>query len=116
MTDQNREVAEKVMGWTWRPAKGLDFYGQGKMPAFSAAWLDQDDVVAGWENWNPCNNIADAWMVVERMRELGHRLHLEELNNGWKALFYENGYKGRAIAETAPLAIVKAALAAVEGE
>ena len=65
-------------------------------------------------------DIAAAWLVVEQMHLLGHALALERWldmprQNKWLALFtLENGHDtGCKVAESAPLAICRAALVAV---
>jgi hypothetical protein len=59
------------------------------------------------------SSIADAWLVVEKVRALGMPLMLWETDGRWFAAFVYHGYRGYD-AETVPLAICKAALAAIE--
>lgn len=66
-------------------------------------------------------DIAAAWLVVEQMHLLGHALALERWldtpnKNKWLALFtLENGHDtGQHVAESAPLAICRAALVAAD--
>ena len=66
MTDKEKlqALAERVMGWQ-RP---LSSFGVPYMDV----WQDSDgQIVSGacMRQWNPLENIADAWMVVERLRD-----------------------------------------------
>lgn len=106
MTNQeiNKEIAEKVMGWK-----------DGKHP-------HDDFLNSGWGGgyvFSPSTDISDAWLVVEKMREKGFWF---DLNNGegdsWDANFEEktliaelHSVRGE---KSAPLAICKAALKAIE--
>jgi len=99
------EVAIKVMGWhlvegtTWRDA-------EGKYRGMTYIWC-------------PSVSIADAWEVVEKMREGGNfDFELQELGApAWEAVFLPCGaigVVGIGRAPTAPEAICRAALAALE--
>lgn len=121
MTDINREVAEKVMGW--------------KRDIISGLWFENDHTIARFKEFNPPTNISDAWLVVERMRELGFTVDIDnmtssgvisapynELVSYWTVVF-EPMYGNPAtpppddhfygVADTAPLAICQAALKAL---
>lgn len=66
-------------------------------------------------SWNPSEDIADAWEVVERMRELGWNLSMWNTHDGGWYCETETKIGAREFAEspTAPLAICCAALKAV---
>jgi hypothetical protein len=65
-------------------------------------------------NWNPLEFIADAWMIVGRMKEMGWYLRLETDINLAQFIRKDNTAIKRAIlADTACLAICEAALQAV---
>ena len=105
-------IAEKVFGQTivyvgGHPhlTEGNDNYLGGDCPYFST-------------------RIADAWLVVEKMRghEKRYNFGIEETNkfigddltDGWEAYFCDDDYSNEGFALTAPLAICLAALRAVE--
>jgi hypothetical protein len=57
-------------------------------------------------------DLSAAWQLVERIREPGHAFHLSRFDPCiWLATFRDDGYAAQA--ETAPLAICRAALKAV---
>lgn len=93
MTDAElcREVAEKVMGIevidTWYP--------------------NITDMELSW---------SDAGRVVERMREQGFACNLEMDDDGkWECTFCGGGIEKSAKGGTMPIAMYKAALAAIKG-
>lgn len=96
----DREVAEKVMGWKWN--SGLLWWD---VPP------DGTNIVADFQ---PSSNIADAWLVVEKMP-----MSIWPVFKGFEATVYhwcaelEGDYEGFAEADTAPEAICKAALKAI---
>jgi hypothetical protein len=109
-------VAEKVMGWTkWRSPV---------VPRGSAepdCWLTNDRTSPTFKiaHWSPSTDIACAWQVVERMRDRGFALELHYefgCSIQWVADFSNDGWSstGEQLGDTAPLAICRAALAAVE--
>ncbi|AGR47222.1 hypothetical protein JIMMER1_92 [Brevibacillus phage Jimmer1] len=57
MTEQQIIVtlATEVMGWRWIYHVELDLWG----------WHSPDEFRKGW---NPLENIADAWMIVEKFK------------------------------------------------
>lgn len=76
--DLDALIAEKVMGW--HRGKGGAIAGPGTGYEWPAYWHDDagaqqapciEDRFAGIVPWSPSTNIADAWLVVERMRALG---------------------------------------------
>lgn len=106
--EMDRLVAEKVMGWH---ARGFD----GKRHD----WYDGHDFIRGWSYWNPSTNIAHAWeVVVERMRDHSRFFNVcQRLEVCWcEVVDYEGMPLDRTKAETAPLAICRAALKALEPE
>jgi hypothetical protein len=90
----DRLVAEKVMGWTIKPRHN----------GFTSP--------ATHLSWGPSEGIEDAWVVVERMIALGKMFsqctHGHD-NEEWSVSFGT----ANALADTAPLAICRAALKAV---
>jgi hypothetical protein len=112
----NYKIARDVMEWE----QIMDFEHKSKTYiAFKDAdgyprFIDSKTSIG--KLWSPATNIADAWMVVEKMIELEIEgdFHLEHLDGaGWRV-----GICGRdewfPYAETAPEAICLAALKAVE--
>jgi hypothetical protein len=102
------QVAVAVMGWTEREIniehgveRGVYFDQHGNL---------QREVVF----WHPDTDIADAWSVVERMRELGYNFSVLGMSS-YEAYFDLPGSVGINIrrGDTAPLAICRAALAAL---
>lgn len=136
MTDAVREavagreldamVAERVMGWR------LSNYEAEAAAASDADYADAA-INDGWEwegratrreawQWRPSTDIADAWEVVEKMAadqpEWPHHGHYVCLHNStglgkWECRV---GSFAEAHADTAPLAICRAALAALSHE
>lgn len=123
-------IAEKVMGWTRDYSA---FSGQMQkinrlfnLPDFFWWKTGPDDLqFRTVSNWSPSTNIAHAWEVVKKMGSLclyapGEKPDdREEVTIGWRAVFKidpsgeESGWSWEE-AETAPLAICRAALALVE--
>ena len=68
--DINREIAEKVMGWKYIPERREQVGEQGVIHYFAAHWTDNSQLVFYEFQWHPSTNIAQAFMVVEKMREL----------------------------------------------
>jgi hypothetical protein len=100
-------IAEKVMGWEYRD----NFYSWGELVT-PAHWIKDN----GWttdKTPNYSESIADAWLVVEKLRGLGTVDLMDDDGKRWISLIIPK-FKAhvRAQAETAPLAICKAALKA----
>ena len=116
-------VAEKVMGWdgchsihycedTW--------YNYCKNPGCYATGADEDEMIGSWDGDEPpipgckgyppySTSLAEAWLVVEKA--LYFRLERE---GQWHCeLVFKRGPAGHASADTAPLAICRAALKAM---
>ena len=119
MTDINRQVAEQVMGFEYT----LHFYSKSNDDAWS--WYKDGRFYLEESDFNPSENISDAWLVVEKMRELKWDFELKTPSqrsikqNGCKPAWatFANGFTyGDSVAETAQLAICKAALEAVRKE
>lgn len=107
-------VAEKVMGWrlvnyeTYEPATTPEDY---ECAAYNDGWEWEgwDEVGEAWK-WRPSTDIAAAWQVVEGFDVVT----LERTAHGkwWASLWRQNDQNGSEGADTAPLAICRAALAA----
>lgn len=70
VTDNQRidaMVAEKVMGWS------------SSLVSFGLGYVDGNGmtVVRNAESWEPTSDMNDAWLVVERMRELGWQVDMD---------------------------------------
>jgi hypothetical protein len=101
-------VAEKVMGWKAerRPTGNL----MAILPDDSRVCVEHVQGCLPARRWNPSEDIAVAWEVVEKMRERGLLLKLHQGNpHGWTAQFAEVWH----VDLTAPLAICLAALKAI---
>jgi hypothetical protein len=106
VTNKQKIVAlAKVMGW------------KPRVVALTSAVFDAPDGKAyDWPgNWNPLESIADAWMIVDRMKEKHDlKLQLERTRTCWKCGFTDfgsdlpSGSSFYAISQTAPLAICEA--------
>lgn len=114
--DTDTAVAVHVMGWFWQCNQW------GKM-----AWFETDDTdptpafsevgFYEWEMFRPSTNIAHAWRVLEHFTWPQFYTRLVRTSTGnWRCDIDLNGGDGpvrSAYAETAPLAICRAALSAV---
>ena len=124
----DREVATELMGWTIsdlgeRPHSGNYHWIKPNTESDSPRF-----VTAYGNSFYPSTNISDAWLVVEKMRVLGWSITLRENTDAsrpiprnaipeWWCMFWRGQYiKIEAEAETAPRAISKAALSALNGE
>lgn len=112
----NALMAEKVMGWTRQPDYNYWMTFQG----------DTFNLHGHIATWSPSALIADAWQVVERVYAImrsgkmtGKTFYLncsepnEHNPDRWCASFEEDEAEGEtceATADTAPLAICRAAL------
>ena len=119
----DRIVAERVMEL---PAKSIRLCGTDECvevwtdnPFYADGICNRRDVQGVCDPPSYSTDIAAAWKVVERMHECGHAIVLERWldmpsKNKWSALFImENGHDtGQRVAESAPLAICRAALVA----
>jgi hypothetical protein len=105
-------VAEKVMGWQrFRLAQlpyGPEFWG-GDDPDAEGPFVHA---------WKPSTDIAAAWQVVERFRDKRRHLAGEIFIIPYEGIYRchlndADGMRTTADADTAPLAICRAALAAL---
>ncbi len=114
----NTLIAEKVMGWTLTEEKGPNSYDY-------FCWKSADGKVGHSNNmFMPSTNIADAWKVVEKLRDKSLQFELR-VSPGtlwivWVARlsmipFQEDELLAEAKGDTAPYAICLAALKAIEG-
>lgn len=103
------------MGWTVKKYR-LPLEG-------TRIWIFRDD--EPWihlDNWNPLENIQDAWMLVEKIQEhpknIGKDIHIEALNGRWSvSCCYELGWwKDWVHGDTVQEAICAAALELIEAE
>ena len=106
-------IAEKVMGWEWNIRNGQ---------CYAEHWCS--NAADCWPEWSPSTDITAAWEVVEKLRNWpnGHYwLSLSQIagvRGEWRSGF---SYGGMAVnhspkfvvADTAPLAICRAALKAI---
>lgn len=82
-------------------------------------WKKDGQYMCDGTTFEPSTNISDAWLVVERMRELGYFFWIETLAQdcgNYRVTFAitKDEYKTHsAISDTAPLAICNAALQAL---
>lgn len=103
----NRLIAEKVMGWHVGGYGGEPYWLNGKG---MHAWPIDD--------WQPTQDIAQAWQVVERMRQLGFDFELQwqdikPLGQDVFASFNAHEKQGAWEHDVPTLAIVLAALRAM---
>lgn len=122
----DREIATKVMGWTPIDAKYLT-----QLMSPPSDWGNRGTGFVWFGGTRACEVphfstlIADAWLVVEKMRAAGFCFSLEDRDSGSKAglhdATFDRGYDGKhfevcesAAAATDSLAICLAALRALE--
>lgn len=128
------EVAEKVMGWAFAKSKHGHWRvyvpGEDRMREEGYGWAQFSEVDCGalnrewWEETEVpefSTSIADAWKVVEKMRERGVYIDVEctesmYLSRAWWAgeTYYDIWRQEIQAAEAAPEAICRVALAALE--
>ena len=100
------KIATQIMGWEKRKAH---FH-----PSNFEHWFDGDERQILVTSWNPKTNIAHAWEIVEKMIKEDYSFDMGcpyENKEDWWAQFTSDNF---APAETAPLAICKAALKVIE--
>lgn len=111
-------VATKVMGWiqsfgNWVTTDGKT--STGEYEDWRVEDSDCPDQGCEWPGFHPSTDITAAWKVVELVP--GQFL-LNKIHKGWAADFkwYDGkvSHHGFCVATSAPLAICRAALAAVE--
>jgi hypothetical protein len=117
-------VAEKVMGWKYRQSSPDPKKHFCREYGNDAGWWLKPSMTPGAKHWAcaTCSpppaystDIAAAWEVTEKLAE-DFMLVYAVAHAGWRARFEhaEGWWKGEAYADTAPLAICRAALAALE--
>lgn len=108
----DRLIGEKVMGWACKDAYGCD--GLVWFDASGSELIDYGPTAYGW---SPSTNIAHAWEVVERVRLQDYgslELWWDAGAEWWCALFrFKSETPEMLTADTAPLAICRAALKAI---
>jgi|GEM_PF-1341133 len=103
-------LATKIMGWKR--------YGETEF------WHGENGNLFDPSLWNPLQNIADAWMIIEKLKDNFDSVYVGHTSDGWYcqfqsmlppkefgALFSTEDYDGEG--KTAQEAICKAALEAV---
>ena len=108
-------VAEKVMGWHWVPFDKSDPDRFIHLSDPDGMWLDAENKFHH-NDFLPSLNISQAWEVVESQRIWS--VTIENLPDHPREIvcrFYKpfTGFHFFAVAETAPLAICRAALLAL---
>jgi hypothetical protein len=107
----DRLIAEQVMQWKSNGSHSYHFQRGLKMPIYQT---EKGDVQL--TRFLPSASIADAWMVVEKMKERGFGIIVEWLDGDDRVRVVIakgdscNGEIAEAQAMSAPLAICKAAL------
>lgn len=91
-------VGQHVMGWTF-------------VPGPEGSWYDAGVLLVATEDWSPTTDIHEAWQIVDKLRHEGHALTIFTQTDGWGCATSKGVDAGYA--DTAPMAICLAALAAV---
>lgn len=103
MSDIDKRIAVEVMGRTV-----IDVPDDGYYIVKENNWRYPQD------SFEPSTNIADAWLVVEKMRELGYWWEGYYSNEGHFIMFYNETANGESLpVESMPMAICLAALQAL---
>lgn len=121
--DTNEIIARVVMGLETFRAEGGEYMARFDF-AVKGDWLYKlnpppgEVIVVGWPFGyvkNYTGDISAAWQVVEKIGEftLHHHVHHPDADNLWYATTVVNNAIAYASAETAPLAICRAALIAM---
>ena len=117
MTDDEliRAVAEEVMGYK-EDIRTLDIRGYYRNVR---VWISPNEDAIPYNDFDPIDDISHAWMVVERMRELGWAFKIWSYHAGEFNVFFmndmRNGEEFRAVDGTAGRAICLAAWEAMMG-
>ncbi len=114
--DIDKAIAEKVMKLETADGRKIEvrevYTGHGKNGYETSISIEDNDYA-----FMPSYHISDAWLVVEKMKEQGFLFRIEiSMDDGkYIAQFFNRNTKKSYIdrAETAPLAICKAAKKAV---
>jgi hypothetical protein len=109
--DLDRLIAERVMGWRWGQQGAGDYMGWDGAPAGSRAKGSYHH-----QSFRPSSDMADAWLVLERFTSRDPLWEWDlsfAATHGWFTCWINNGGTSvEATADTAPLAICRAALVA----
>ena len=106
--EMNALVAERVMGWQKIRDPLAPKGTTNRYRYVDKDWLGNDRRLPKFST-----DISPAWLVVEKMLEKHEAFHLEYIpDKQWYAMFWFATYFTSA--DTAPLAICRAALKAVE--
>ncbi len=86
---------EEIQELRWWSAE--DLMGWVRHPYFSG-WFeyvnDKEALFAGYKgDWHPDTDFNQCFMVVEKMRELGYKLKLSQIDDAWWAEFWKDGTK-----------------------
>jgi len=105
MMDIDREIAEKVMGWTFNEHIGWTTPVSTtcrKITGYAAIFNDMT-----LKAWCPSTDIAQALQVVEKMREQNWCFDLAVGHNKWRAFLWgeDKIHYGEAWADTPEMAI-----------
>jgi hypothetical protein len=109
-------IAEKVMGWTLgEPHEIHGWMMHGMVTVRDWVGSTNDAGITHIEKWSPSTDIAAAWEVVEKLGDKFDELERGDGGEFWMCVVYPDGFiPCVARAETAPLAICRAALLAME--
>lgn len=120
--DMDRLIAQKVMGWETRISDSREVPHYRFYIIVTGSENDHEDSQRPGTTFAPSTNIAHAWEVVERLpishRDASAHFSVQRESDGrWSAGYIDSDpaftfVKGEA--ETAPLAICRAALKAME--
>jgi hypothetical protein len=108
-------IAEQAMGAKWTMFGKRDMLESVNQEDYAERWKDGKIVIRHLPHYS--TDIKAAWEVVEKFHKdgydpcvnFGSTFHVDE----WHACFYKGGHYYDAYADTAPLAICRAALLAV---
>lgn len=136
MNDIDTEVAVKIMEWelltvgyfgtedeTRRQIELENWLDKVGIESVGYYWIDvEKDVWMNRQHWNPTENIAQAWQVVNKLLEKFPKLRIiisNLANSEWRCIIMPSHTSVYTIfkeadEETAPLAICKCALKVVE--
>ena len=107
----NEQVATKVMGWEWKPPYEISFGGTNPEWPCRGAWQAGLIYV---EVFDPEHSIADAWLVVYKLRGQGWRFQLIDHGGGFMCILTRGDARWEGVGPDAEYAICLASLKAVE--
>ena len=116
--EMDARIAEKVMKWHVNIVHDYEgWYDEenGFQRSTSNYAFDDCDEEANIYEWHPSNDLNTAWEVVEKMLTIypTNDVSLKSTCRGWLCTIDVGGAEFTRNAETAPLAICRAALLAV---